>query len=84
MLAEALSIVAVLDDAAAWPVNRKHDIYFTMPEIQRACETLWARGVAFETMPHLVAARDQYKLWLAFFRDVDQNLLAIMCEVPRS
>jgi hypothetical protein len=40
--------------------------------------------VHFEAKPHLAARRDDRDLWMAFLRDVDRNLLALMSEVPRS
>ena len=40
-------------------------------------------GVAFERDPHLVAKMPDHDLWLAFFRDPEGNVLALMCEVKR-
>jgi methylmalonyl-CoA/ethylmalonyl-CoA epimerase len=57
-------------------------IYFRIPDIQQAFQALAARGVAFERDPHLVARLPDHDLWMAFFRDPDGNLLAIMSEVP--
>ena len=37
-------------------------------------------GVEFERDPHLVAKMPDHDLWLAFFRDPDRNVLALMCE----
>lgn len=59
-------------------------IYYRVDDIQRAFETLSGRGVKFEGKPHLVAKLEKHDLWMAFFRDADQNLLALMSEVPRS
>jgi catechol 2,3-dioxygenase-like lactoylglutathione lyase family enzyme len=56
-------------------------IYFRVDSIQAAYETMSARGVAFEAAPHLVAKMPDHELWMAFFRDPDRNLLALMCEV---
>src|SRR5881394_148532 len=55
-------------------------IYFKVEDIQEARDALAARGVAFEREPHLVARMPDHELWLAFFRDPDRNLLALMCE----
>jgi hypothetical protein len=39
--------------------------------------------VQFVGKPHLIAAMKDHELWMAFFHDVDNNLLALMSEVPR-
>jgi methylmalonyl-CoA/ethylmalonyl-CoA epimerase len=56
-------------------------IYFKIANIQQAFETLASRGVKFEAEPHLVAKMPDHELWMAFFRDPDRNLLALMSEV---
>ncbi len=56
-------------------------IYYKVADIQRAFETLTSRGVAFEGDPHLIAKLPDHDLWMAFFRDPDRNLLALMSEV---
>ena len=55
-------------------------IYFRVADIQQAHDALIARGASFETKPHLVARMPDHELWMAFFRDPDRNLLALMCE----
>ena len=57
-------------------------IYYQVPDIQAAFETLTVRGVVFEEKPQLVAKMPDHELWMAFFRDPDSNLLALMSEVP--
>jgi methylmalonyl-CoA/ethylmalonyl-CoA epimerase len=57
-------------------------VYFKVPDIQTAYETLRERDVAFEDEPHLIARLPDHELWMAFFRDPDRNLLALMSEVP--
>src|SRR4051812_27991475 len=57
-------------------------LYYTVPDIQHAAAVLTARGVAFQQPPHLVARLPHAELWMAFFRDPDRNVLAIMSEVP--
>ena len=46
---------------------------------------MWQFGVdcecAGEVEPHLLAKLPDHELWMAFFRDPDDNLLALMCEV---
>ena len=56
-------------------------IYYQVPDLQAAFETLTARGVVFEAKPHLIARMPDHELWMAFFRDPDRNLLALMSEV---
>ena len=58
-------------------------LYFKVPDIQEAFATLSARGVSFDGEPHLIARMPQHDLWMAFFRDPDRNVLALMSEVPR-
>lgn len=66
--------------AKASPDSHASLIYFTVSDITGTCEALAARGVAFEAKPHLVAKLPDHELWMAFFRDPDRNLLALMCE----
>ena len=58
-------------------------IYYKVDDIEKVYRTFKARGVHFETKPHLVAPMPTYDLWLADFRDSENNLLALMSEVPR-
>jgi catechol 2,3-dioxygenase-like lactoylglutathione lyase family enzyme len=55
--------------------------YFKVGDIQAVAETLQSRGAQFEAPPHLIARMPDHDLWMAFFRDPDRNLLALMCEV---
>ena len=57
--------------------------YFKVGDIQAVTATLQSRGVRFEGAPHLIAAMPDHDLWMAFFRDPDGNLAALMSEVPR-
>jgi len=61
--------------------NHASIVYFTVPDIEAAFETLSARGVRFESKPHLIAKLADHELWMAFFWDPDDNLLALMSEV---
>jgi methylmalonyl-CoA/ethylmalonyl-CoA epimerase len=58
-------------------------IYYRVSDLQFATETLKSRGVSFEREPHQVAKMPDHDLWMALFRDPDQNLLALMCEQAR-
>ncbi|MGH9873168.1 MAG: VOC family protein [Pyrinomonadaceae bacterium] len=59
-------------------------IYFKVDDIQQAYATLTERGVQFEEKPIFVADMATYDLWLASFRDSENNLLALMGQVPKS
>ena len=59
-------------------------VYYRVPDIQRAYELLLSRDVRFEEKPTLVARLADHDLWMAFFRDVDNNPLVLMSEVPQS
>ncbi len=59
-------------------------LYFKVPDIQAASQMLAGRGVVFEQEAHLVARMPDHDLWMAFLRDPDRNLLAIMSEIPRA
>jgi methylmalonyl-CoA/ethylmalonyl-CoA epimerase len=59
-------------------------LYFKVPHIQQAFQSMVSRGAAFEAEPHLVAKLETHDLWLALFKDPDGNFLALMSEVPKS
>lgn len=61
--------------------NYSSIIYYKVADIQTGYNALSSRGVIFEQKPHLVAKMPDYDLWMAFFRDPDGNLLAMMSEV---
>jgi methylmalonyl-CoA/ethylmalonyl-CoA epimerase len=58
-------------------------LYFKVDDIDTAHDALAKRGVPFETKPILVAPMQTYDLWLAEFRDSENNVLALMCEKPK-
>ena len=58
-------------------------LYFVVPNIQSAYQKLKEGGVRFEDEPHLIARMPAHDLWMAFFRDSEENLLALMSEVLR-
>lgn len=72
----------LLDAAAEKPsANYSSIIYYKVNDIHEAHQILSARGVIFEADPHFVAQMPDHELWMAFFRDPDNNLLALMSEV---
>ena len=56
-------------------------IYYKVDDIRATHDALVARGVTFLGEPHLIAKMPDHELWMAFFRDPDENVLALMSEV---
>ena len=56
-------------------------IYYKVDDINASFEILKARGVTFRDEPHLIAKMPDHELWMTFFVDVDDNILALMSEV---
>jgi predicted enzyme related to lactoylglutathione lyase len=56
-------------------------LYFKVPDIRAAYSELGGRGVMFEGEPHLIARMPDHELWMAFFRDSEGNMLALMSEM---
>ena len=63
--------------------HRASLIYYKVADIQQSFESLSQQGVEFISPPRLVAPMPDHDLWMAFFRDPDQNALALMSEVRR-
>ena len=57
-------------------------IYYRVDDIEASHRALTDRGVSFDGEPVLVHKADTNELWMASFRDPDENLLALMSEVP--
>lgn len=58
-------------------------LYYRVDDIQAAHRILVERGVTFHEPPHVAARLPDHELWLAFFRDTEKNVLALMSEVRR-
>jgi predicted enzyme related to lactoylglutathione lyase len=56
-------------------------LYFKVPDIHQAHTTLVERDVRIEDPPHLIAKMGTYDLWMSFFRDSENNLLALSADV---
>ena len=56
-------------------------LYFKVDDIRSAYATFRERGVHFIDEPHLIAKMPDHELWMAFFKDPDGNVLALMSEV---
>jgi methylmalonyl-CoA/ethylmalonyl-CoA epimerase len=57
-------------------------LYYKVKDIQAAFATLRGRGALVEREPQLTANMGTYELWIGFLRDPDENILALMSEVP--
>lgn len=59
-------------------------IYFNVDDIHAASKILAERGVAFREKPTLVADMGSYDLWMAFFSDSENNMLALRSQLAKS
>jgi len=59
-------------------------LYFAVPDIQAAHRQLLGQDVRFEDEPHVIAKMPDHDLWMTFFRDSEENLLALMSEVRQA
>ena len=63
-------------------VNPSDDIchYFLVDDMDSEVAGLKSRGLEFEAEPHLITKMPDHELWMAFFRDPDGHMLALMEE----
>ena len=59
-------------------------LYYKVPDIHAAHQSLKEAGARMEDEPHLLARMPDHELWMCFFRDTEDNLLALMSEVRNS
>jgi methylmalonyl-CoA/ethylmalonyl-CoA epimerase len=57
-------------------------LYYRVDDIGAAFATLRARGAIVEREPQRTAELGSCELWIGFLRDPDENVLALMSEVP--
>jgi methylmalonyl-CoA/ethylmalonyl-CoA epimerase len=57
-------------------------LYYRVKDIKVAHHALSERGVTFADEPHVVHRDERHELWMSFFRDPDDNVLALMSEAP--
>lgn len=57
-------------------------LYYKVDDIQDAYRIMKDRNVQFVGRPHKIADLEDHELWMAFFRDSETNLLALMAEIP--
>ena len=56
-------------------------IYYKVRDLRETHKQLVSKSVIFASDPHLVARMPDHELWMAFFKDPDGNLLALMSEL---
>jgi methylmalonyl-CoA/ethylmalonyl-CoA epimerase len=59
-------------------------LYFAVPDIQASYAKLKTQDVKFEDEPHMIARMPDHDLWMTFFRDSEDNVMALMSEVKRA
>src|SRR4051794_32357901 len=59
-------------------------IYYRVVDIQASFAAITAAGARAEGEPRLLARMPDHELWMAFFRDSEGNLAALMSEVRQS
>lgn len=64
--------------------QRGSAIYFQVKDIAGAAASLKQKGVEFAQDPHIVHRTEKSVLWLAEFKDLDGNRLALMSDVPNA
>lgn len=61
--------------------NSSSVIYFQVKNIKETYQDLIGKGVPFIDEPHLIAKLGQTETWMTFFKDTEENTLALMSEV---
>lgn len=64
-------------------IARASPLYLHCSDIALATTELSRRGVVFDGPPHRIAEMDDHDLWMAFFKDPDGHVLALMHEAPK-
>jgi catechol 2,3-dioxygenase-like lactoylglutathione lyase family enzyme len=68
----------------AGTVGKNSILYFRVSDIEAAHAALLRRGAVNERGPQLTARLPDHKLWLAFVKDPDGNLVGLMQEKPKA
>jgi len=55
-------------------------LYYLVTDIQAQVDALAAKGVPFVDKAHMIARMPDHELWLAEFRDSEDNVVALMEE----
>ncbi len=56
-------------------------LYFNVSDIRKDFADLVKRGATSVAEPHMIARLADREVWMGFFRDSEENLLALMSEV---
>ena len=59
-------------------------IYYSVDDIDSACQALQDRDVELQDLPHVVHRTEEMELWMASTRDPEGNLVCLMEERPNS
>jgi predicted enzyme related to lactoylglutathione lyase len=59
-------------------------LYYHVADLRGTHAKLVSLGARFESAPHKVADMPDHELWMAFLRDSEQNMLALMSEVRKA
>lgn len=59
-------------------------VYYGVDDIQQTYSELSKSGVVFTSPPRRIATVGEIDLWMAFFKDLDDNTLGLMSESPAS
>lgn len=55
-------------------------LYYQVDDIDAVHASLIERDIPLEAAPHMVAQMPDHKLWMAFYRDTEDNVFALMEE----
>src|SRR6201987_3052979 len=53
-------------------------LYFAVPDIRARHARMKEDGVRFLDDPHMIARLPDHELWMTFFRDTEDNVMALM------
>jgi methylmalonyl-CoA/ethylmalonyl-CoA epimerase len=58
-------------------------IYFAVDDIQRAVKTLESEDVKIQEQAHIVGQLGNMDVWIAIFKDSENNSMGLMSRTPR-
>jgi methylmalonyl-CoA/ethylmalonyl-CoA epimerase len=76
--------IRLMLDRPEQPKFERHSsiLYFRVADIEATYALLQSRHVRMEDAPHLIHRFPDHELWMCFFYDTEENMLALMSEVP--
>jgi len=72
--------VRLMLSAGEGDANGTSVLYYLVTDVQTRQKELAAKGVRFIGEPHMVARMPDHELWLAEFRDSEDNVMVLMEE----